>query len=406
MRILHTSDWHLGQKLLYHDRRIEHQLALDWLINTIEAEQVEILLVSGDIFDTGNPPNYARRMYYQFLRRVTNTVCRHVVITAGNHDSPAMLGAPQDLLEILNVRVVSRANTENVNEELIPLKNKVGELEAVIAAVPFLRDQDLRKSVSAETAMERKQAIRKAIKLHFEAVGEAAQIYVSKNVPIIAMGHLYVKEAVTNVRHDNIYIGDKANIEAAGFPQIFDYVALGHIHRPQQMKGTAHVQYSGSIIPLSFSETIDEKVVKILDFEGRNFKLQDVKIPVFRRLKTIEKDNLEALKSRLVQLAEDYKDGLSAWVEIILNVEKSIPDLDVQLTDLTKDMNLEILKVRTNYPTQNLANSSAQLNLQDLEPIQVFEKKLDQTQVSPTERQELLDTFKELQNWITDTDKD
>lgn len=400
MRILHTSDWHLGQKFLYQDRRLEHQLAFDWLLETIKEQAVEVLLVSGDIFDVGNPPNYARKMYYQFLRQVTTTACRHVVITAGNHDSPSMLDAPQELLEVLNVHVVSRANAEDVSQELIELKSAEGELKAVIAAVPFLRDQDLRKSVSGETGLERKQAIRKAIRVHFEQVGEAAQVYADSNVPIIAMGHLFVKHAETSAKHNNIYIGDVENMEAAAFPSIFDYVALGHIHRPQKMDDVGRIQYSGSIIPLSFTETKDEKVVKILDFKERDFEIQDLTVPTFRRLKSIERNSLEAVKNRLVQLAEDYKDGLPAWVEVMIDTEKVIPDLDLQLADWTKHMNLEILKIRTYSSVQDLAQQSVRLNLQDLEPIEVFEKKLAQTQINAAERTELMDTFKELQDWM------
>ena len=129
MRVLHTSDWHLGQKFINYDRRAEHQLALDWLLATIEAQRIECLLVSGDIFDIGNPPNSARKLYYQFLRKVAETNCRHIVITAGNHDSPAMLDAPKELLELFSVHVVSRASTEDVTKELIELKDKEGRLQ-------------------------------------------------------------------------------------------------------------------------------------------------------------------------------------------------------------------------------------------------------------------------------------
>jgi len=93
MKILHTSDWHLGQKFLSKDRIDEHQSALDWLRQTIIEQEIDVLLVSGDIFDIGNPPSYARHLYYRFLTSLQGTYCRHVVITGGNHDSPSMLNA-------------------------------------------------------------------------------------------------------------------------------------------------------------------------------------------------------------------------------------------------------------------------------------------------------------------------
>ncbi|MEL7220922.1 MAG: exonuclease subunit SbcD, partial [Bacteroidota bacterium] len=106
MKVLHTSDWHLGQKLLQLDRQEEFALALDWLLEVIIAEQIDVLLVSGDIFDIGNPPNQSRELYYNFLRRLLNSECRHVVITGGNHDSPAMLNAPRELLAAFNIHIV------------------------------------------------------------------------------------------------------------------------------------------------------------------------------------------------------------------------------------------------------------------------------------------------------------
>ncbi len=404
MRFLHTSDWHLGQKFIYHDRRAEHQQALEWLLETIRMQKIDCLLVSGDIFDIGNPPNYARKLYYQFLRQVAETGCRHVVITAGNHDSPAMLDAPKELLQLFNMHIVSRANVEDVTQELIELKDAKGKLEAVIAAVPFLRDQDVRKSVSGETGLERVHAIRRAIRTHYAAVGEAMEVYAKKSVPLIAMGHLFVKDALVSAKHDNIYIGDTANIEASEFPEVFDYVALGHIHRPQALDEAGRVQYSGSIIPLSFSETKDEKVVKILDFKKRKFKLESIAIPTFRRLKTVKKTNLEEVKARLQTLAEDYKEGLPVWVEVVLESDKAVPDLDIQLSEWTVDMNLEILKIRTTHQYQSLDAALENLSLQDLEPIEVFQKKLNQTNLSDSERSDLVDTFKELQAWMGEQD--
>jgi len=123
MKILHTSDWHLGQKFLSKDRIDEHQSALDWLRQTIIEQEIDVLLVSGDIFDIGNPPSYARHLYYRFLTSLQGTYCRHVVITGGNHDSPSMLNAPKELLEILNVYVVSLSRSWYAYRSLLRTKS-------------------------------------------------------------------------------------------------------------------------------------------------------------------------------------------------------------------------------------------------------------------------------------------
>jgi len=143
MKILHTSDWHLGQKFLTNDRKAEHEMALDWLYDTIQTEKVHALIVAGDVFDIGNPPSYARTIYYRFLTKLQGSCCRHIIIIGGNHDSPSMLNAPKELLEILNVHIIGAA-TGDINDEIIPLKDGKGNLEAVIAGVPFLRGNRVR----------------------------------------------------------------------------------------------------------------------------------------------------------------------------------------------------------------------------------------------------------------------
>nr|MCU0347519.1 exonuclease subunit SbcD [Saprospiraceae bacterium] len=258
MKILHTSDWHLGQKFISRDREEEHRLALDWLVQTIEKEQVDLLLVAGDVFDIGSPPNYARALYFNFLKKVVRTKCRHIVITGGNHDSPQMLEAPRELLQLLDVHVVGAAS-EQVGDEIIVLKNEQGEPEAVVAAVPFLRDQDLRRAASSDGGQERIERIKEGILAHYVAVGEAVVTDFAKlKIPKIAMAHLCVTGAEASDKQDNIYLGNVENIRADQFPSVFGYVALGHIHRPQKIGGLKQVRYSGSLIPLSFSETKDE----------------------------------------------------------------------------------------------------------------------------------------------------
>ena len=232
MKILHTSDWHLGQRLLQMDRHEEFRMALDWLHSVIEKEKIEVLLVAGDIFDIGNPPNQARQLYYRFLRRLLNSTCRHIVITGGNHDSPAMLNAPRELLESFNIHVVGAA-TDNIEEELLVLKNDKGEEELIVAAVPFLRDRDLRITKVGEEQQSRQARLQEGLQQHYQSLAELAQPYADQGLPIIAMGHLYAKGSVASDKQDNIYVGNRENMEAGQFPTVFDYVALGHIHRAQ-----------------------------------------------------------------------------------------------------------------------------------------------------------------------------
>ncbi|MFQ5445744.1 MAG: exonuclease SbcCD subunit D C-terminal domain-containing protein [Saprospiraceae bacterium] len=398
MKFLHTSDWHLGQKFITREREEEHRMALDWLVETIAGQKVDALLVAGDIFDIGNPPNYARAMYYNFLKQLRRTGCRHVVLTGGNHDSPNMLDAPKELLEILDVHVVGAA-TDDPADELVVLKNDNGEPEAIVAAVPFLRDQDLRKAVPGEAGQERIERIREGIKMHYEKMGELAAAYRRKKIPLLAMGHLYATGAQASDAQDNIYLGNLENIQANQFPALFDYVALGHIHRAQAVGGMEHVRYSGSLIPLSFSETKDDKVVVQLEFNGGKLsKIEELPVPLFRRLKSIG-GTLTQVQERLEKLHHKYAEQLQPWVEAVVETDTVIPNLSGLLQDFIREMNLDLLRTRLLKSHFSLDAQTDYEELDDLSPLDVFRKKCESAGRAPADLKSLEATFRELEEW-------
>lgn len=401
MRILHTSDWHLGQKFLHNERETEHRLALDWLGHCIETHKVDALIVSGDIFDVGNPPNYALQLYYRFLTGLLGTSCRNVVITGGNHDAPSTLDAPRELLQALNIQVLGAA-PENPEDALIELKDEQGRLLAVVAAVPFLRDRDLRQGGNTTTGFDRVARVREGIVQHYQQLAACVEPYRQYNIPILATGHLYAFGAASSDKQDNIYLGDVANIEAGQFPAIFDYVALGHIHRAQAIGDVAHIRYSGSLLPLSFSEVKDDKSVCLLDFEGQKLAaLQQIPVPVFRRLKTIHGD-LESVKESLQRFSERPHGSLTPWVEVLIETDEYVPQMDVQLRDFAAGMELELLKIRVNRigKSPDSDAETGHLALEDLEVTDVFRKRCEQFGIPDAESQALMQTFLELRQWM------
>ena len=400
MKLIHTSDWHLGQKFLSHEREEEHRLALEWLLELVKCEEPDALIVAGDIFDIANPPNSARRLYYDFLRKMIGSPCRHIVITGGNHDSPSMLDAPRDLLKLLNVHVVG-AVTGNVADEIIELRDREGRLEAVVAAVPFLRDGDLRNSVAGESVADRIQQIRHAILEHFRLVANACEIYRDSGVPIIATGHLYATGAAASDSQNNIYIGMTDNIEASGFPEIFDYVALGHIHRAQAVGGISHVRYCGSIIPLSFSETKDEKAVLKVEFtENEPVVVTPLEIPVFRRLKTLSGD-IGEIEQKLLEFCQKHEqDALSPWVELVVSADHYSLDLETRIRALVRDKNVEVLKIILQKRVSEMEVEKIHASLRDLNVKEVFQLKCEQAKLDETKTEQLTQTFLELQNWL------
>jgi exonuclease SbcD len=178
MRVLHTADWHLGQHFLTGQERLTEQRAfLDWLLATVQAQEVEALVLAGDVFDTTSPSHAAQELYYDFLVRMQGTCCRDIVVVGGNHDSPTLLNASRRLLRALRIHVVGGAPTDPA-EQIVSLAGSGPGL--VVCAVPFLRDRDLRLSMAGETPDERQFRIRESIAGHYLALSEHRYILLAQ----------------------------------------------------------------------------------------------------------------------------------------------------------------------------------------------------------------------------------
>lgn len=381
MRILHTADWHLGKKLDQHDRSQEHQLFLDWLLQTINALQIDALIIAGDIFDTGSPANETLRMYYNFLVNLRTTCCKQAVIIGGNHDSISTLNAPRELLRALQVHVVGGV-PEHAAEQIIPLTNKDGEVEAVVAAVPFLRDRDVRLSIAGESAMERELRIREGIASHYSNLLPLLEDYRAKNIPLIATGHLFAQGAAASESEKEIHVGSLGQVPASAFPIEFNYTALGHLHRPQLVGGIPHIRYSGSPVPLSFSEANDEKQVLILEALPRQeVSIEAVPIPVFRKLIRINGDP-EKVKQLVFQLSLDLAGSeLPTWVEIQVHTNHLLTQLQDELLEVLQKKpgfgQLFLRQLRLREATGIHESGPAYHQLVDMSPQHVFGLRLE-----------------------------
>lgn len=396
LKILHTADWHLGKRLEQCERTEEHQYFLDWLVETISEQKVDVLIVAGDIFDTGNPSNTALKQYYNFLWKASETCCRNVVIIGGNHDSVATLDAPKELLRIFNVHVIGGVPDE-YEEQIIVIKNKEEKTELVVCAVPFLRDKDVRRSVAGETAAEQESRLKQGISDHYHHFKKHIGVYKQNKIPVIATGHLYTSGGASSDSENEIYVGNLGRVSGDQFPVEFDYVALGHLHRPQVVNAMEHIRYSGSPIPLSFSEAADCKVVVLLEFENEKLlKIEQILIPACRKLQRI-KGNLETVKAKL-QLIQDEKMKFPQWIEIQLETEAIVHDLHEQLNHLIRNKNfIEQLFIRQNTIRKAInADEEVQeiLSLNDLDPRSVFKKKIESA-FGANEQSEMLKTFDE-----------
>ncbi|PKG60033.1 exonuclease sbcCD subunit D [Psychrobacter sp. Choline-02u-13] len=274
LTILHTSDWHLGRRLYGRLRYEEFELFLHWLQDTISAQQVDILIVAGDIFDTMTPSNKAQALYYEFLGKVSRSCCQHVVIVAGNHDSPTFLDAPSNVLKFLNVHVIGTA-CDDLEDEVLVLGDDDNNPHCIIAAVPYLRDRDVRSSSAGESADSKDANVIAGICEHYDNIADIAKSKQAdlikmhqRYIPIIATGHLFASGGRTTeddgVRE--LYVGSLGKISADMFNDGFDYVALGHLHVPQRVGGRESIRYSGSPIAMGFGEAKQQKQVLLVQF--------------------------------------------------------------------------------------------------------------------------------------------
>lgn len=278
MRLLHTSDWHLGQTLHNFERGYEHQCFLDWLEDTLVEQEIDVLLIAGDIFDNTNPSAAAQRQLYRFLRQARSRLPQlQVVVIAGNHDSPGRLEAPTPLLEAYNTTVVGhvvRGRDGEVDPErlVVPLRGRDGAIGAWCLAVPFLRPGDVPRVAREEgedgaaTAQDpyllgTAALYRQAYALARERAGEHGAI--------IAMGHCHMTDGQASQDSERrIVIGGSETMPASIFDPSIAYAALGHLHLAQRVGGRENVRYCGSPLPLSFSEVGYQHQVLRIDLDG------------------------------------------------------------------------------------------------------------------------------------------
>ena len=400
MNILHTSDWHLGRSLYGRKRYDEFAAFLDWLAQTIEAEGIDALFVAGDVFDTSTPSNRAHELYYSFLCRVSTSCCRHVVVIAGNHDSPSFLNAPKELLRALNVYVVG-SMTEVLEDEVIVL-HKDEQPEAIVCAVPYLRDKDIRTVEPGETIGDKNAKLIEGLKKHYADVCDIAEQKRPEfkkaghtGIPIVAMGHLFTAGGMT-VDGDGVrelYVGSLAYVGEDVFPSSIDYLALGHLHVPQAVGSVEHIRYCGSPIPMGYGEATQEKKVVLVEFKSTTPNIQEVQVPCFQQLVRIV-GSLDDIHAKIEELK---KEESRAWIEIEYTGSDIIGNLRDILDEVLADSAMEILRIKNRRVIDRVISTIAEdETLDDLDTGDVFTRCLDAFDVPDEDREELTASYNEV----------
>jgi exonuclease SbcD len=276
MRLLHTSDWHLGQTLHNFDRTWEHQRFLDWLLETIVAEQADAVLIAGDIFDNSNPSAASQRQLYRFLQQARARMPQlDIVIVAGNHDSPGRLEAPGPLLEAHGTRVVGHVVRDadgaiDIERMVVPLTGSDGAVKAWCVAIPFLRPGDVPR-VDAASQLDNAaiDAYLSGIALLYQQAYELARSRCANGEAILAMGHCHMVGGDASPDSERrILIGGTEALPASMFDPGIAYAALGHLHLAQKVGKQEHLRYCGSPLPLSFAEINYQHQVLRIDLDG------------------------------------------------------------------------------------------------------------------------------------------
>jgi exonuclease SbcD len=397
MKILHTSDWHIGRTLYGRQRYEEFEAFLGWLAGLIEKEGIDVLLVAGDVFDNSTPGNHAQELYYRFLCRVASSSNRHVVVTAGNHDSPSFLNAPRELLKFLNVHVVG-VPSDPPTDELIVINGPDREPVLIVCAIPYLRDRDIRTAEAGESVQEKERKIIEGIRTHYRLVCEAAEekrALLKQSVPIVAMGHLFAAGGRT-VDGDGVrelYIGSLTQVKTDVFPACIDYLALGHLHIPQCVGGSDFIRYSGSPLPIGFGEAGQNKCVVLVTFSGPLPQVSNIPVPRFRQMKTLRGDwpaiarDIEELKSRENE----------AWLEIVYEGGEIAGDLRARLDEAVAGSGIEILRIKNNRVLERaLVGTGAEETLDDLDVTEVFKRCLQAHDVPEDQHPALLGAYREV----------
>jgi len=327
-----------------------------------------------------------------------------MVITGGNHDSPSFLNAPKDLLRYFNVHVIG-AITDSLEDEVVVLHDKYTTPEAIICAVPYLRDKDIRTVELGEKMEDKNSKLISGISEHYEAVGKIAVARRNgiKHLPIIGMGHLFATGgSITEgdgVRE--LYVGGEARVNVNAFPECFDYLALGHLHSAQKVGESDVKRYCGSPIPMSFGESGQNKKVILVEFDQGNPEVTEHSIPCFQELRRITGNTGEIC----LKLEELKSEGSSAWLEIEYTGSESFSALNDLVYEIIAGTELEALRIKNKIQSvKGIERIGDQETLDDLNPQEVFNRCLDANEVAEPGRTMLVHAYEEIVNGMVGDD--
>jgi len=331
MRFLHTSDWHLGKSLKGRSRSDEHHAALAEILDIVRREKIDCVLITGDVFDSQAPPPEAERLAFNFFSELRGLNIPAVVI-GGNHDHPKRLLAIREVLHLLNIHI--RPEPVRPADGGIVTIESNGEV-AQIAVLPFVtvgKISDAAMLMGPE--VERFQAYSERIAAMCRLLGQS---FAAKTVNLL-MAHLYVDGAATCKSERDVHVTKPYAVQAQRFPSNAHYIALGHLHRPQEIPSPSRTFYAGSILQLDFGEQDQRKRVVVIDAHPRKpAKIDSIEITAGRSLRDVE-GTLDQLTAQAAGFGDDL-------LRVTVLSDKPIPGI----ADLIRDLLPNALEVRPGW---------------------------------------------------------
>jgi exonuclease SbcD len=370
MRLLHTSDWHLGHTLRGEvTREYEHAAFLAWLLEACVREAADALVITGDVFDTATPPASAERMWFEFLAAVRRArPAMDVVAIAGNHDSPARLGAASSVLRELGVHVVGGLprcadGGLDLDRILIPVAGGRG----LIAAVPFLRPVDVPND-----------AVDPLGDVYGEVIA-AARARRRPDQALIVTGHLYVAGADTQYLSERrVSLGGQESAPLRLFPDDIDYVALGHIHRAQRV-GRDTIRYAGAPLPLSLDEADYRNQIVAVEFAGGRVRdLRPLAAPRVIDIVRVPRRGAAPLADVLTELGRlpllVPGDPARPYLEVVVALDRPEPKLRAAIEAALDGKRPRLIRIGVELTGDGgaLGDRVARQRLAEIDPREVF----------------------------------
>lgn len=319
VRILHTSDWHVGRRIRGRDRSEEHRAVLAELVGYADSKDVDLTLVAGDVFDTASPTAAAEEIVWKTLLDLSDIA--PVLVVAGNHDNPARFDAIAPLLDRAGVTVIGAPRPPDDGGVIT-----IAELGVSVALLPFVSQRSIVKAADIMGADPDQHA--GAFEDRMRRVVEALTADMTTDTINLLVTHMTVYGALAGGGERTAHIFGYA-VPAGLFPGHLSYVALGHLHRQQKMPHSSAVWYSGSPLQLDFGEVADQKGALLVNAEpGRPASVEELPFSAGRRLMSIQ-GSLEQVLARADETGDAYVRVVlheSARVGLADEVRKVIPN--------------------------------------------------------------------------------